>query len=160
MLRADLVARWPRAFLDFVPYEFIGEPRSTSRRRPMRRQLSSSGQSRLFEWLLTVVCRAAAERPVIWLIEDIQWADRSTLDLIGFLGSQSEYRASRRCCSRFEPTTSIVNIPLRRWLSELERLDAVTRVNLGRLTRTGHRRPAATISPPDPRSCCVGAGPI
>jgi predicted ATPase len=41
--------------------------------------------SRLFELVLGVVGRLAAEQPLGLLIEDLHWADRSTVDLIAFL---------------------------------------------------------------------------
>ncbi|HEX3265539.1 MAG TPA: AAA family ATPase [Candidatus Limnocylindrales bacterium] len=42
-------------------------------------------QARLFELVLGVLDRLAAERPLVLAIEDIHWADRSTRDLVGFL---------------------------------------------------------------------------
>jgi predicted ATPase len=42
-------------------------------------------RARLFELLLGVVERLAADRPLVLAVEDLHWADRSTLDLLGFL---------------------------------------------------------------------------
>ncbi|HET8787150.1 MAG TPA: ATP-binding protein, partial [Actinomycetes bacterium] len=39
----------------------------------------------LFELLLGVVHRLAARRPVLLVVEDLHWADRSTRDLLGYL---------------------------------------------------------------------------
>ena len=41
--------------------------------------------SRILELLLGVVGRVVAERPLLLVIEDVQWADRATLDLIALL---------------------------------------------------------------------------
>lgn len=41
--------------------------------------------ARLFELLLGVLHRAAADRPVVLVLEDLHWADRSTLHLVDFL---------------------------------------------------------------------------
>lgn len=49
--------------------------------------LSDGGSpaSRLFELVLGVVGRLAAQRPLLLVIEALHWADRSTLDLVTFL---------------------------------------------------------------------------
>ena len=44
-----------------------------------------SGQGRLFELLLGVLERLAARAPVVFIVEDLHWSDRSTRDLLGFL---------------------------------------------------------------------------
>ncbi|HLX35172.1 MAG TPA: AAA family ATPase [Candidatus Limnocylindrales bacterium] len=44
-----------------------------------------SAQGRLFELILGVFQRLAGERPLILVVEDIQWADASTRELLGFL---------------------------------------------------------------------------
>jgi DNA-binding CsgD family transcriptional regulator/tetratricopeptide (TPR) repeat protein len=43
------------------------------------------GQGQLFEALHDLLARAAADQPVALIIEDLQWADRSTRDLLTFL---------------------------------------------------------------------------
>ena len=44
-----------------------------------------SAQGRLFELLLGVLERLAARSPVVFIVEDLHWSDRSTRDLLGFL---------------------------------------------------------------------------
>jgi DNA-binding CsgD family transcriptional regulator len=44
-----------------------------------------AGQGRLFALLLGVVERLAARAPLLWVLEDLHWADRSTRDLLAFL---------------------------------------------------------------------------
>jgi len=44
-----------------------------------------SAQGRLFELVLGVLERLAARSPLAFIVEDLQWADRSTRDLLGFL---------------------------------------------------------------------------
>jgi Predicted ATPase len=46
---------------------------------------SPSAQARLFELLLGLVKRLAAERPVVVAVEDLHWADSSTRSLLGYL---------------------------------------------------------------------------
>jgi hypothetical protein len=43
----------------------------------------ATSPGRLFELLLGVVHRLAARRPVLLVVEDLHWADRSTRDLLG-----------------------------------------------------------------------------
>jgi DNA-binding CsgD family transcriptional regulator/tetratricopeptide (TPR) repeat protein len=47
--------------------------------------ISGFAQSRLFESILRFLDRLAQEQPVVLIIEDVHWADRSTLDLLMFL---------------------------------------------------------------------------
>jgi predicted ATPase len=44
-----------------------------------------SSRPRLFEGVLALLARLAAERPVALVLEDAHWADRSSLDLLDFL---------------------------------------------------------------------------
>jgi DNA-binding CsgD family transcriptional regulator/tetratricopeptide (TPR) repeat protein len=44
-----------------------------------------SAQGRLFELLLGVLERLAAEAPLAFIVEDLHWSDQSTRDLLGFL---------------------------------------------------------------------------
>ena len=44
-----------------------------------------SAQGRLFELLLGVLDRLSARSPVVFIVEDLHWSDRSTRDLLGFL---------------------------------------------------------------------------
>ena len=45
----------------------------------------SSGQARLFEAFLALLERLADQSPTVLVVEDLHWADRSTLDLLAFL---------------------------------------------------------------------------
>jgi DNA-binding CsgD family transcriptional regulator/tetratricopeptide (TPR) repeat protein len=95
-------------------------------------------RGRLFAGLLGVLEQLAAERPLVLAVEDLHWADQSTLDLLAFLvvnltegavvlvgtyrsDEPDRYRRLRR---------------LRRLLAELDRRPQVERVELGRLDRT------------------------
>ena len=44
-----------------------------------------SAQGRLFELLLGFLERLATRAPVVFIVEDLHWSDRSTRDLLGFL---------------------------------------------------------------------------
>jgi DNA-binding CsgD family transcriptional regulator/tetratricopeptide (TPR) repeat protein len=47
---------------------------------------SGSNQGRLFEALLGLFRRLAADRPLLVVIEDLHWADASTIGFLGYLG--------------------------------------------------------------------------
>jgi predicted ATPase len=97
-------------------------------------------RGRLFAGLLGVVERVAAERPLVLAVEDLHWADRSTLDLLAFL-----------VVNLAEPTVVLVGTyhsnelgrrhRLRRLLAELDRHPTVERVELGRLDDHSPRNP-------------------
>lgn len=107
--------------------ELAGEPAAPA--------LASAGsQGRLFEQLAALLAAAARAAPLVVVIEDFQWADRSTGDFLAFL-----VRATRR-----EPVALIVSYrsdeldrrhPLRPVVTELERTGRAVRVELRPFTR-------------------------
>jgi DNA-binding NarL/FixJ family response regulator len=46
---------------------------------------SQASQARVFELLLGLLARLSKETPLLLVVEDVQWADRSTRDLLAFL---------------------------------------------------------------------------
>ena len=52
--------------------------------------LAGLGQVRLFEAILAALERIRIDRPVVLIIEDVHWADRSTLDLLAYLAHNVE----------------------------------------------------------------------
>ena len=54
-------------------------------------RLGEGSQARLFEQLLALLASAARARPLVLVVEDFQWADRSTCDFFSF-----PIRAARR----------------------------------------------------------------
>jgi DNA-binding CsgD family transcriptional regulator len=107
-------------------------------------------QARLFEQLLAVFSSAARARPLVLVVEDFHWADRSTCEFFSFLIS-----AARR-----EPIALIITYrsdelrrghPLRHCMLELERSGRAIKVELGPFTRAEVREQVAAIldeSPP------------
>jgi ATP/maltotriose-dependent transcriptional regulator MalT len=93
-----------------------------------------SAQGRLFELLLGLFERLAGESPVLLVIEDLHWADRSTRDFLSFL--------SRNICHQRLLVVSTFRIdelhrrhPLRPFLAEIERTEAATRIAIERFSR-------------------------
>jgi DNA-binding NarL/FixJ family response regulator len=93
-----------------------------------------SSKTRLFSLLLQVLARLAAEREVLFIVEDLHWADHSTRDFVAFL-----VRAGRS-----ENLTIVITLraedvhrhhPLRAFMTELTRVRGVRRFELVPFTR-------------------------
>ncbi|GII03065.1 helix-turn-helix transcriptional regulator [Planobispora takensis] len=95
---------------------------------------SETARARLFEQILTLLERLAERRPVILLIEDIHWADRSSRDLIAFL-SRNLRTAPVLMVLTYRSDDLHRQHPLRPVLAELGRVEGVLRFELPRLTR-------------------------
>lgn len=86
-------------------------------------------QSGLFEAVLVLLGRLAEISPVVLVIEDLHWADRSTLDLLGFLARNvSSMRAMLIGTYRSDEMRR--THALRPVLAELTRLPHVERIEL------------------------------
>ncbi|GGK53351.1 helix-turn-helix transcriptional regulator [Planomonospora parontospora subsp. parontospora] len=95
---------------------------------------SETARARLFEQILTLMERLAEQRPVVLVIEDIHWADRSSRDLIAFL-SRNLRTAPVLMVLTYRSDDLHRQHPLRPVLAELGRVDGVLRMDLPRLTQ-------------------------
>lgn len=92
-------------------------------------------QARLFDLFGAVLHRLGTEQLVVWLIDDLHWADRSTRELLGFLART--LRGTRVLIVAAYRTDDLDRRhPLRAFMAELERLPIVRRTELARFTRT------------------------
>jgi DNA-binding CsgD family transcriptional regulator len=92
-------------------------------------RVTASSQARLFELLLGVLQRLGEDAPVVAVIEDLQWADRSTLDLLGFLiRNLGRARVLEICTYRSDELHR--GHPLRPFLVELDRRRSIERIEL------------------------------
>ncbi|WP_433175463.1 helix-turn-helix transcriptional regulator [Actinoallomurus sp. CA-150999] len=93
-----------------------------------------TGQARLFHQFAVFVERLGADRPVVILVEDLHWADRSTRALLDVLA-----RNLRDTCALIVATYRTDDLyrghPLRPYLAELNRVEGVQRIELGRFSR-------------------------
>ncbi|MEU4153667.1 AAA family ATPase [Streptomyces sp. NPDC026659] len=123
----------------------LGE--STAADRP-----DEQGTARLFELTARLLERAAAERTVVLILEDLHWADTATRHLLAYL-----FRTLRTGRVLLLATYRSDDIhrrhPLRPLLAELDRLRTVRRLELARFTREEVGRQIAGIlaAEPDPR---------
>lgn len=110
----------------------------------------SIGQARLFERMLQLLGRLAGPRPVVAVVEDVQWIDRATRDLVTFLVRNMTT----------EPVAAFLTVrtedlpaghPNLAWLAELGRAPGGVRVPLAPLGRSEVAEQLTAISgqPPD-----------
>jgi DNA-binding CsgD family transcriptional regulator/tetratricopeptide (TPR) repeat protein len=88
----------------------------------------------LFELVGSLFARLAEERPVVLVVEDLHWADRSTRDLIAFL-IRSARVPGLLLIATYRTDELHRGHPLRPFLAELERVRGVQRHDLDRLDR-------------------------
>jgi DNA-binding CsgD family transcriptional regulator/tetratricopeptide (TPR) repeat protein len=91
-------------------------------------------QARLFEALLAILSRTGERAPLVLVIEDLHWADRSTRDFLSFL-----LRAARRervvVVATYRSDELHRRHPLRPFLANVERLERVRRVEVQPFSR-------------------------
>ena len=91
-------------------------------------------RGRLFGLLLTLLERLAEKQPLVLVMEDVHWADRSTGELGAFLTRYLRRAAVLQVVTFRSDELNRAGM-LRRLLAELGRLDGVTRLELARLSR-------------------------
>jgi DNA-binding CsgD family transcriptional regulator/tetratricopeptide (TPR) repeat protein len=92
-------------------------------------------RARLFEQMLALLERLADTGPVVLLIEDAHWADRSTRDLLAFLVGRQQILDGVLIIVTYRSDELHRTHPLRPLLAELARLSWVERMDLARLDR-------------------------
>ena len=91
-------------------------------------------RGRLFGLLLALLERLAEKQPLVLVMEDVHWADRSTGELGAFLTRYLRRAAVLQVVTFRSDELNRAGM-LRRLLAELGRLDGVTRLELARLSR-------------------------
>ena len=91
-------------------------------------------QTRLFDGFLVLLERLGERQPVVLVIEDVHWADRSTRDLLAFVARR--LRSERVVLiATYRSDELHRRHPLRPWLAELQRLPRVEELQLERFDR-------------------------
>lgn len=92
-------------------------------------------QARLFEQLLSVLVKASRGAPVVFVVEDVHWADRSTRDFLAFLvrGARTERLALIASYRTEEP---VHDRHVGTFLHELHRSGRAVRIDLQPLMRS------------------------
>ncbi|MGN9842383.1 helix-turn-helix transcriptional regulator [Nonomuraea sp. H19] len=110
----------------------------------------AEARARLFEQVLGLLERLAEERPVLLVVEDAHWADRSTRDLLSFLVRYQRTAGRLLIVVTYRTDELHRTHPLRPMLAELGRVEWVTRAELRRLTRREAVAQAASILEREP----------
>ncbi|WP_275408893.1 helix-turn-helix transcriptional regulator [Sphaerimonospora thailandensis] len=95
---------------------------------------TETARARLFELILMLLERLAERRPVVLVIEDVHWADRSSRDLIAFL-SRNLRTSPVLMVMTYRSDELHRTHPLRPVLAELGRVEGVVRIELPRFTQ-------------------------
>jgi len=95
--------------------------------------VGSSAQARLFEAFLALLERLAGRSPTVLVVEDLHWADRSTLDLLTFL--VRNLRAALLLVLTYRTDELHRRHPLRPFLAGLDRSGRAERLEVGRFDR-------------------------
>jgi DNA-binding NarL/FixJ family response regulator len=122
LLRSTRELRW------LLPGAAVGDERMRSGGGAPRSQLG------LLEELLTLLGAVAAAEPVVLVLEDLHWADRSSLDLVAFLAHNlAEQRVL--LVGTYRDDELAAEHRLRRLVTGLLRAGVATRLELGPLGR-------------------------
>ena len=89
----------------------------------------NASRARLFGQVHELLLEAATTAPLVLVVEDVHWADRSTLDLTGFL-ARTLADAGVVLVGTYRVDEVPRRPPLRGWLAELARVAAVRRIEL------------------------------
>src|SRR6266567_600938 len=95
--------------------------------------VGSSAQARLFEAFLALLERLADRSPTVLVVEDLHWADRSTLDLLTFL--VRNLRAALLLVLTYRTDELHRRHPLRPFLAGLDRSGRAERLEVDRFDR-------------------------
>jgi len=96
---------------------------------------SGEARVRLFELVRTLLERLAADHPLVLVVEDAHWADRSTRDLLTFLIRNLYGSGPLLLVVTYRTDELHRSHPLRPLLTELNRVEGVERLELSRLGR-------------------------
>ncbi len=95
----------------------------------------AEARARLFEEVLSALDHLTRHSPVVLVIEDAHWADRSSRDLLTFLIGNQRALSGLLVVVTFRSDELHRTHPLRPLLASLDRIAWVERVDLPRLTR-------------------------
>jgi ATP/maltotriose-dependent transcriptional regulator MalT len=118
---------------------------------------AGEARARLFEQMLQMLEHLADAGPVVLVIEDMHWADQSTRDLLAFLIRNQGSLDGVLIVVTYRSDDLHRTHPLRPLLAELDRIERVIRMDLGRLSRQDTGRLVAQLTGREPGDELVAA---
>jgi ATP/maltotriose-dependent transcriptional regulator MalT len=118
---------------------------------------TGEARARLFEQMLVMLEHLAESGPVVLVIEDMHWADQSTRDLLAFLIRNQWSLDGVLIVASYRSDDLHRTHPLRPLLAELDRIEWVSRMELGRLSRQDTARLVAQIIGREPDDDLIAA---
>ena len=101
----------------------------------------TSSQSRLFEAVAQFGLALAARQPLLWLIDDLQWADVATLDLVHYLIRRWQKEAAPILLLLLVRQEAVIQpAAVTDWLRRLERATDLMRLHLAPIKNTDLRQ--------------------
>ncbi|WP_218824617.1 helix-turn-helix transcriptional regulator [Asanoa hainanensis] len=107
------------------------------------------GRGVLFDRVSALLARLAVDQPLVVVLEDLHWADRSTRDLIDFLVRAARTARVLLVCT-YRTDELHRGHPLRGFVAELDRARGVERLDVGRLDREGTAEILASVYGAEP----------
>jgi DNA-binding NarL/FixJ family response regulator len=130
---------------------YVGAARETPASSGESLTRGGADQARLFELILGLLERLAAERPLVLILEDLQWSDPASRDLLGFLLRHVQ-RTRLVMVGTFRTFDLERGDPLLAYFAGLERLPGVLRIDLRPLAAAEQRAQLrAILGRPIPR---------
>jgi DNA-binding CsgD family transcriptional regulator len=111
---------------------------------------TSSASARLFEQMLMLLGGLAAQQPTVLVIEDAHWAATTSRALLDFLVRNQQAAPTLLIVVTYRSADLGPTHALRTMLAELDRIDWVTRRELGRLTQPDVARQIESILNQEP----------
>jgi predicted ATPase len=112
----------------------LTEPGTAQEAAPDADTATPMGRQRLFALLAAVLSRLAERSPVVLVVEDLHWADRSSLEFLAYLAASLDIQRLTLVAS-YRHDEVDPGHPLSRWLTERRRDRRVTEIELARFTR-------------------------
>jgi DNA-binding CsgD family transcriptional regulator len=114
--------------------------------------IADGSQARLFERLLAALLNASTTGPVVLVVDDLQWADRSTRDFLTFVVRAARPERLALIGAYRSDAVHDRRHPVRPFVHELSRSGQATRLELAPFTRAELRDQIAAITgeTPDP----------
>ncbi|HJQ04736.1 MAG TPA: AAA family ATPase [Nocardioides sp.] len=106
----------------------------------------ATDRAALFTGVHALLDEAAADAPVLLVIEDAHWADQSTRDLLGFLFAR-QYAGTVAIVASYRTEDLHRRHPLRRQVAEWARLPEMSRLSLAPLPDRAVRQLVAELAP-------------